>query len=131
MKSVQGLYYYLEGSALFLQNKIWGKYYNEFMGFKFINLSTTMLVVILSYISLNHYNFHLSVVIFIAIVPLVAWGTYSFSNLSNRTSEHKIKDFSLLNTSIKWIYLIYTFTIMITLPVLIITLLILQSLDVI
>lgn len=131
MKSIQLLYYYLEGSALFIQNKIWGRYFNQSTGHKFVSLSTLLLFIMLSYIVLEYIHLHIAFVVITPIILFLTLNAYLFSKLSNRTSEHKIKDFILLKTSLKWIYLIYTITIMLILPILIIAVLILNKLNMI
>ena len=129
MKIINLIYYYLEGSGLYLQNKIWGRYYNESAGFRFVTLSTTILVCMIGYIAMQY--LHVAVVICAALLPIISWGVYLFSDISNRSSDHMIKDFSQLKPFAKWTYLIYTSTVMVVLPLLIILLLILKSIDVI
>jgi hypothetical protein len=124
MNFIQILYYNLEGSALYIQNKIWGRHYNESTGFKFITLSTTLIILIWSYLAVKHYHLHIAIVVLIGIIPFLCWGAYSLSNLSKNSSDRKIKDFSTLNTYIRWIYLIYTVTLMLILPIVIISVLI-------
>lgn len=124
MNLIQILYYNLEGSALYIQNKMWGRHYKESTGFKFITMSTTLIILIWSYFAIKHYHLHIAIVVLIGIIPLICWGAYSLSNLSKRSSDRKIKDFSILNTLIRWIYLIYTVTVMLILPIVIISALI-------
>lgn len=127
MNFINVIYYYLEGSGLYLQNKIWGRYYNESAGYRFVSLTTTILVFSLGFIATQHVHF--VIVICVALLPLICWGIYLFSGISNRSSDHKIKDFKQLKPFAKWAYLIYTSTVMIILPLLIIVLLILKGID--
>lgn len=126
MNLINLIYYYLEGSGLYLQNKIWGRYYNESAGFRLVSLSTTILVCIMGYIAMQY--LHVAVVICLVLLPIICWGIYLFSGISNKSSDHMIKDFSQLKPFAKWIYLIYTSTVMVVLPLLIIFALILKSL---
>ncbi|RZK25330.1 MAG: hypothetical protein EOO43_05815 [Flavobacterium sp.] len=127
MNFINVIYYYLEGSGLYLQNKIWGRYYNESAGYRFVSLTTIILVFSLGYIATQH--LHFMIVICVVLLPLICWGTYLFSGISNRSSDHKIKDFNQLKPFTRWAYLIYTSTVMIILPLLIIVLLILKGID--
>lgn len=127
MNLINLIYYHLEGSGLYLQNKIWGRYYNDSSGYRFVSLSTTILVCMIGYIAMQY--FHVAVVICLVLLPIICWGIYSFSNASNKSSDHKIKDFSQLKPLAKWVFLIYTSTVMVILPLLIIFLLILKSLQ--
>ena len=129
MNLIRLIYYYLEGSALYLQNKIWGRYYNQSAGSRFVMLSTTILVCMIGYTAMQY--LHVAAVICLVLLPIICWGIYLFSSISNRSSDYKIKDFSQLKPFARWIYLFYTSTVIVVLPLLIIFLLILRSIDLI
>ncbi|MES2828077.1 MAG: hypothetical protein V4687_07980 [Bacteroidota bacterium] len=131
MLALHLVFYYLEGSALYIQNKIWGKYYNVSTGRKFVGTSTACIVVLWLYLGVGIYKLNVVLLGAIASVPLFLWLTYNFSRSSNKTAELKIKEFQQLNGLLKSIYLVYTSILMIVAPIAIIVAVMLRWGDII
>ncbi|ATP57295.1 hypothetical protein CPT03_12840 [Pedobacter ginsengisoli] len=120
MKSIHTFYYNLESSALCVQRKIWGRYFNELSGMRVINASIGMLIILWLFIATKYLDLNLYLVFGLALIPFLSWLSYHFTKAyRSKSAADKIEDFNALTPIIKWAYLIYVTFIMVVAPILI------------
>ena len=106
LKPIHTFYYNIEGSGLYLQRKIWGRFYKERSG-------------LLLFIAMNCLSLHLYITVTIALALIAIWASYFLSKAYRTKSlPDKIENFTKLTPAIRWAYFIYALLMMVILPVL-------------
>ncbi len=120
MKSIHTFYYNLESSALCLQRKIWGRYFNELSGMRVIKASIGMLIILWLFIATKYLDLNLYLIGGLALIPLLSWLSYHFAKAyRSKSATDKIEHFSTLKPIVRWTYLTYVTFVMVVAPILI------------
>jgi len=120
LKSINAFYPNLENSALYLQRKIWGRFFNELSGLKLVNASIGIIIILWLFIAINYLDVNLYIVFGFALLLVTSLISFHFRKVHHRQSAaEKIEDFNALTPIIRWSYLTYAGFIMIVAPILI------------
>lgn len=121
MNLITAFYYNLESSTLYIQKKIWGRFFSEQTGLRILNLSVGITLILWIYLSSNQFHINLTVALALTLLPIASWIYYVFSKKSGKYSaEQKIRDFTVLTPVSRWLYLIYAVTFNIIAPLFIV-----------
>ncbi|WP_214225654.1 hypothetical protein [Pedobacter sp. B4-66] len=120
MKSINAFYSNLENSALYLQRKIWGRFFNELSGLRLVNASIGIIIILWLFIAINYLDVNLYMVFGFALLLVISLISFHFRKVHHRKSAaEKIEDFNTLTPIVRWSYLTYTGFIMVVAPILI------------
>lgn len=117
MNLISAFYYYLECSMIYVQQRLWGRFYNESSALKMVN--ATMAILWLVTILFITYSLKLSMdyALVFPIIPVIPWLWYYFSKTyRNKRIEDKRHDFERLPSIIKWPYIAYSVLLTIVAP---------------
>ena len=125
MNLLSAFYYYLECSVIYVQQRIWGRFYNELLGFRIGNMS--MAVLWMAFFLFMAKILHLSTnyAILLSALPVIPWLGYHFSNTYRKKgTEDKKQDFGHLPFLIRWVYISYSALLTIVAPIAIVGMLV-------
>lgn len=109
MNLISAFYYYLECSVIYVQQRVWGRFYNESLALKIVNATTAILWLIFMLYIVNSLHWSVDYAIVLSLIPVIPWAWYHLSNTYRKKGiEDKKQDFGRLPSIIRWIYISYS-----------------------
>lgn len=120
MKLIYDFYYKIECSGLYLQRKIWGRFFRESSGLILVNLTISLLVIVWLFIANNYLLLSSTLSLGICLFLLITMFSYNLAKpYKLKTTSDKLENFEAFSQISKWIYLTYSALFMVALPLLI------------